>query len=95
MEEDRVVVIDITQLTEESSSNGSSKVDRDERWMGFKQRALRILQSPNIIAVAIGVVIAMISPLQRMLFDNPRAVLRPLGAAFEASVLFGCRVDFL
>lgn len=94
VEDDGVVVIDIDELTEESSKKVVNNValdagkgdDGDERWAGFKQRVSRILLSPNIIAVAIGVVIAMIAPLQKMLFDNPRAVLRPLGAAFEASL---------
>ncbi|CAM9862901.1 unnamed protein product, partial [Hapterophycus canaliculatus] len=39
--------------------------------------------SPNIISVTIGVVISMIAPLQEMMFGNPRALLRPLGAALE------------
>lgn len=88
-----VVVIDIDQLTEESSktsevvaASDASNGESGQGWAGFKQRVSRILLSPNIIAVAVGVVIAMIAPLQKMLFDNPRAVLRPLGAAFEASL---------
>ncbi|CAN0090990.1 unnamed protein product [Scytosiphon promiscuus] len=55
----------------------------EDRQVGVKQRIRRILVSPNIISVTIGVVISMIAPLQEMLFDNPRAVLRPLGAALQ------------
>eukprot|EP00752_Nemacystus_decipiens_P016492 g14743.t1 len=88
-EEDGVVVIDIDRESSNTSKAlaacdaGSGHGGGEGAWAGFKQRASRILLSPNIIGVAIGVVIAMIAPLQRMLFDNPRAVLRPLGAAVE------------
>lgn len=97
VEDNGVVVIDIDQLTRESNNtgkveaaSGAGKGDGgggEGAWAGFKQRVSRILLSPNILAVCCGVVIAMIAPLQRMLFDNPRAVLRPLGAAFEASLV--------
>lgn len=53
------------------------------RWATVRQWFSRVLLSPNIIATAIGVSIAMIAPLQKMLFDNPRATLWPLGAALE------------
>lgn len=52
-------------------------------WAGLRRRLWRLLVSPNMIAVAIGVIIAMIPALQELLFDSPRAVLRPLGAAVE------------
>ncbi|CAM9287351.1 unnamed protein product, partial [Ectocarpus fasciculatus] len=52
-------------------------------WAGLRRRLWRLLVSPNIIAVAIGVVIAMIPAIKELLFDSPRAVLRPLGAATE------------
>ncbi|CAN0359862.1 unnamed protein product [Ectocarpus sp. 8 AP-2014] len=52
-------------------------------WAGLRRRLWRLVVSPNMIAVAIGVTIAMIPALQELLFDNPRAVLRPLGAAIE------------
>lgn len=91
---DGVVVIDIDQCREEDSNttemeaaSGTDKDggerDGDDGWAGLKKRILRIVLSPNIIAVAIGVVIAMIAPLQKLLFDNPRAILRPVGAAVE------------
>lgn len=91
---DGVVVIDIDQCREEDSNiaeveaasgtnkNGGER-GGDGGWTGLKKRILRIVLSPNIIAVAIGVVIAMIAPLQKLLFDNPRAILRPVGAAVE------------
>lgn len=101
-EEDGIVVIDIDRLARDSNSTttvvaapcAAGKGDGRGGMAGCKQRVSRILLSPNIIAVAIGVVIAMIAPLQKMLFDSPRAVLRPLGAAFEAS-LWGFWADFL
>lgn len=43
--------------------------------------------SPNIIAVACGLAIAMVPPVQKMLFDNPVAILRPLGAALQVCAL--------
>lgn len=52
-------------------------------WAGLRRRLWRLVVSPNMIAVAIGVIIAMIPALQELLFDSPRAVLRPLGAAVE------------
>ncbi|CAM9295689.1 unnamed protein product [Pylaiella littoralis] len=93
-EVDGVVVIDIDQCREEGSNttevlaapnadeSGGERDDAND-WAGLKKRVWRIVLSPNIIAVAIGVVIAMIAPLQTLLFDNPRAVLRPVGAAIE------------
>lgn len=93
-EVDSVVVIDIDQCREEGSNttevlaapnadeSGGERDDAND-WAGLKKRVWRIVLSPNIIAVAIGVVIAMIAPLQTLLFDNPRAVLRPVGAAIE------------
>lgn len=53
------------------------------RWQQARGRAWEVLVSPNIIAVAVGVVIAMIAPLKEMLFENAQAVLRPLGAAVQ------------
>lgn len=89
------VVIDIEPCTgEESRSEGTTNygdtsggddVSEGDRWAGFKERVSRVLVSPNIISVTIGVVIAMIGPLQEMLFDNPRSILRQLGAALEVS----------
>lgn len=52
-------------------------------WTELKHFVLNLIASPNIIAVIIGVIIAMIAPLQSMLFDNPQGVLRPIGAALE------------
>lgn len=69
--------------TSTANDDESCGVDGERSWAGLRKRMLRLLMSPNIIAVTIGVVIAMIPPLQRMLFANPRAVLRPLGAAVE------------
>lgn len=91
-----VVVVDVDQgcVGEGGSTAGkvgavSSLGEGDEGgWAGLKQRVSRVLLSPNIVAVAIGVVIAMIGPLQEMLFDNPRAILRPLGAAVEVRCSF-------
>ncbi|CAB1097057.1 unnamed protein product [Ectocarpus sp. CCAP 1310/34] len=87
------VVIDIEPCTgEESSSEGTTNAGGTEDggdvseggpWAGFKERVSRVLVSPNIISVTIGVVIAMIAPLQEMLFDNSRSILRPLGAALQ------------
>lgn len=88
---DEVVAINIETCTEEISGNAVDAQnpeqhggrDGNSRWAGLKQQVLRLLVSPNIIAVTIGVAIAMVAPLQRMLFVNPRALLRPLGAALE------------
>ncbi|CAM9287201.1 unnamed protein product [Ectocarpus fasciculatus] len=87
------VAIDIEPCTGEESNSeettnagdtgGSGDESEGDRWAGFKERVSRVLVSPNIISVTIGVVIAMIAPLQEMLFDNPRSVLRPLGAALQ------------
>eukprot|EP00752_Nemacystus_decipiens_P016491 g14742.t1 len=66
-----------------ANDDESCGVDGERSWAELRKRILRLLLSPNIIAVTIGVVIAMIPPLQRMLFVNPRAMLRPLGAALE------------
>ncbi|CAM9997923.1 unnamed protein product [Ectocarpus sp. 6 AP-2014] len=87
------VVIDIEPCTGEENSGegttnaggtgGGGDVSEGDRWAGFKERVSRVLVSPNIISVTIGVVIAMIAPLQEMLFDNPRSILRPLGAAVQ------------
>lgn len=94
---DGVTIIDIDQCKEEHSNTtavvgasnadkGGGEGDNNNGWAGLKKRVWRILSSPNIIAVAIGVVIAMIAPLQKLLFDNPRAILRPVGAAIEVRV---------
>lgn len=58
-------------------------------WQGARGRAWDVLVSPNIIAVAVGVVIAMIAPLKEMLFENAQAVLRPLGAAVQVCSVYG------
>lgn len=52
-------------------------------WARVHHRVSIVLRSPNIIAVMIGIAIAMIFYLQQQLFHNPLAVLRPLGAAIE------------
>lgn len=88
---DSTVAIDIEPCTGATSSQAMSSANNDEScgvdgersWAGLRRRILRLLVSPNIIAVTIGVVIAMIPPLQKMLFANPLAILRPLGAALE------------
>ncbi|CAN0090922.1 unnamed protein product [Scytosiphon promiscuus] len=87
---DRVLVIEADRLKAESQGRGAApaaskdrKDQDDDRPEGWRRRASRILLSPNIVAVVIGLVIAMITPLQKLLFDNPRAILRPLGAAVE------------
>ena len=51
----------------------------------WQQRIWMVLVSPNIIAVTVGISIAMISPLQDVFFSDPQAFLRPLGAALEVS----------
>lgn len=56
-------------------------------WKACKLRVWDIFVSPNIIAVACGLVIAVVPPVQEMLFVNPRAFLRPLGAAFQVGCL--------
>lgn len=84
---DSVVVIDIEPCDEDVSSETCNADNGDkcggDRWAGLRQWFSRVLLSPNIIATSTGVAIAMIAPLQKMLFDNPRAILRPLGAALE------------
>lgn len=92
---DGAVAIEIEPSDERNSSEEKSTSDDDtgdgrgggeeDRWAVVKQRIRRVLVSPNIISVTIGVVISMIGPLQEMLFDNPRAVIRPLGAALQVS----------
>lgn len=85
------VAIDIEPSTGEISSQAMNTARNDEScglggehsWAGLRKQFLRLLVSPNIIAVTIGVIIAMIPPLQNMLFANPRAILRPFGAALE------------
>ena len=67
----------------------------DSGWARVRQRAVVVLVSPNMIGVAIGIIIAMISPLQRMLFDSPQAALRPLGAAIEVRTVRCCLVPRL
>ncbi|CAN0061980.1 unnamed protein product, partial [Hapterophycus canaliculatus] len=91
--DDSVFVIDVDRRNAESNNPGTaptaSDVHKDGRRRdgdglpGLKRRVSRILLSPNIVAVVIGLIIAMITPLQKLLFDNPRAILRPLGAAVE------------
>lgn len=75
--------------TEEGDVGNSTGDGREggkgRRWAGLRHRIRRVLVSPNIISVATGVVISMIAPLQEMMFDDPRAVLRPLGAALQVS----------
>ena len=66
-----------------SAESAKDSANAESEWLKFRQRILRILVSPNMIGVAAGIIIAMISPLQKMLFDNPEAALRPLGAAIE------------
>lgn len=87
---DRVVAIDIEQCHGDTSSSEISNAAvksggkcSGDHWVGLRQWLSRVLLSPNIIATSTGVAIAMIAPLQKMLFDNPRAILRPLGAALE------------
>ncbi len=90
---DGVVAIDIETCTGEidgSSFAVDSPVPEEHHerdgngpWAGLRQRIFRLLMSPNIIAVTMGVAIAMVAPLQRMLFADPRAILRPLGAAIQ------------
>lgn len=74
-----------------STGNGNPKTG----WAGAKKRTLDVLVSPNIIAVTIGLVIAMIAPLQEMLFDNSQAALRPLGAALEVRFQHRVMVDIV
>ena len=96
--DDGEVVIDVDHGTGERNGTDKSVAASDlgkgdNGSAGLKQRISRVLLSPNIIAVATGVVIAMIAPLQEMLFDNPRAILRPLGGAFEVG-MFGVLACF-
>lgn len=64
-------------------------------WARMRQCAVVVLVSPNMVGVAFGIIIAMISPLQRMLFDDPQAILRPLGAAIEVRTVRCCLVPRL
>ena len=69
-----------SNLTSEGANDSLRGADaRATVW----QRVSIILTSANIIAVVAGVVIAMIGPLQDILFNDPQAVLHPLGAALE------------
>ena len=69
-----------SNLTSEGANDSLRGADaRATAW----QRVSIILTSANIIAVVAGVVIAMIGPLQDILFNDPQAVLHPLGAALE------------
>lgn len=92
-EGDGVVALDIEPCAGDSSSQAMSTANNDEScgadggWAALRKRVLRLLVSPNIIAVTIGVIIAMIPQLQSMLFASPRAILRPLGAALEVRVV--------
>lgn len=91
-----VVIVDVDEGGVGASGSTADKVaavsslggDDEGGWAGLKQRVLRVLLSPNIVAVVFGVIIAMIGPLQKMMFDDPRAILRPLGAAFEVRCSF-------
>lgn len=49
----------------------------------WQQRIRVVLVSPNIIAVAVGAIIAMISSLQDLLFNDAHSFLHPLGSALE------------
>lgn len=84
---DSAGVIDIEPCDEDISSEilnaDKGGICDGDRWAGLRRWFSRILLSPNIISTTIGVTIAMIAPLQKMLFDSPRAILRPLGAALE------------
>lgn len=92
---DSVVVVDVERRKAESqdystaSIASASRKERpdDDQPEGLRRRVSRILLSPNIVAVVIGLIVAMIAPLQKLLFDNPRAILRPLGAAVEVCSL--------
>ncbi|CAM9526084.1 unnamed protein product [Discosporangium mesarthrocarpum] len=45
-----------------------------------------VLLSPGIVAVLCAIVMVMVPSLQRMLFHNPKAALRPLGAAVQVLI---------
>lgn len=72
-----------SQATGTANNDERCGVDGEHSWAELSKRMLCLFLSPNIIAVTMGVVIAMIPPLQRMLFANSRAILRPLGATLE------------
>ena len=73
-------------VTLDGVTGGLGGGGRDGSWARvWWQRVSVVLLSPNIVAVAVGIVIAMISPLQDVLFSDPQAVLRPLGAALEVT----------
>lgn len=72
---------------------GTSTFVKDDNRVGYRTmieyRARKLLLSPNIIAVVMGIVISLIPPLQDMLFNNTRAALWPLGAALKVrAVIF-------
>eukprot|EP00903_Cladosiphon_okamuranus_P007861 g7601.t1 len=100
-EEEGIVVIEIDRLTEEgvgtgkvtAASGAASKSEDGDRMAGCKQRVSRILLSPNIVAVAIGVGIAMVAPLQKMLFDKPRATVGTPTVAVSTLVMAGSLVQ--
>ncbi|CAB1097058.1 unnamed protein product [Ectocarpus sp. CCAP 1310/34] len=90
---DGAVIVGASRRNEGVSGTGGTAVashageDGDDAgcfsWAGLRRRLWRLAVSPNMIAVAIGVIIAMLPALQELLFDSPRAVLRPFGAAIE------------
>lgn len=98
------VAIEIEPCDEEIPSEAAAAVNNDvgddrddgvgDRRVGVKQRIRRIVVSPNIISVTIGVIISMIAPLQERMFDNPRAVLRPLGAALQVRFPASVAVEY-
>ena len=71
------------ETTAKGSSNAAKDLLGDSDWAKIGRRISVVLTSPNMIAVMVGVFIAMVHPLQQLLFHNPKAVLRPFGAAFE------------
>lgn len=65
------------------SGGGSEHESKGGLWTTARQRAWEVVKSPVILALAAGIVICMIAPLQEMLFLNPLAFLRPLGGAVQ------------
>ena len=66
---------------------GTRTVVEDDMCVGYRtaieHRARKLLRTPNILVVVLGIVISLIPSLQDMLFNNAQAALWPLGASLE------------
>lgn len=70
---------EINEVTSDAVGDGPS----ENSWASVQHRISVVLMSPNIVSVMVGIVIAMVFPLQQQLFHDPQAVLRSLGGAIE------------